>query len=200
MVTYAQLTGATTQPLHGGADGARRLARELEQFGSDTDRHRQSLSTGWSGQDATAATNLLGEHAGQYRGTAAAYLRVYEIVSTLASEIDVAKRRLDTAVSAASSIPGRVGEDGTVHVNWEALGPQPSPAAVTAARQRAAQVAGWIRESVMHANSADGNASAALSSLVNPQQPGTDTSAVPEPGTDPKRVNEWWNGLSNEQR
>lgn len=44
MVTFAQLQQSTTQSLRGGADAARKLARELEQFGTETDRLRRNLT------------------------------------------------------------------------------------------------------------------------------------------------------------
>lgn len=202
MVTFAQLQQSTTQSLRGGADTARKLARELENYGAETDRLRRNLSAGWIGTDATAASAKLTEHVGGYRTAATGYGRIDQIVSTLSGELDAAKQQLDTAVSAAPSIPGRVGGDGTVFVNWEALGPQPSPATVAAARQRAMQVAGWIREAIMRATNADRQAAGQLSGITggNAQAPGTQGNAIPARGTDPNQVKQWWDGLSQQQR
>lgn len=201
MVTFAQLQQSTTEALRGGADAARKLARELEQFGADTDRLRRDLSGVWAGTDSTAAAATLSRHVGGYRTAAADYGRVDQIVSTLASEMDSAKRQLESAVSAAPSIPGRVDGNGTVHVNWAALGPQPSPAAVAAARQRAMQVAGWIREAITRAVTADGTAAGQLSSIVGGGAAASgERGSIPARGTDPQQVKQWWDGLSQQQR
>ncbi|ADD40129.1 alpha/beta hydrolase [Stackebrandtia nassauensis] len=202
MVTFAQLQQSTTQSLLSGADAARKLARELEQFGAETDRLRRGLSAGWSGDDATAAGTKLTEHVTGYRNAATSYGRIDQIVSTLVGEMNAAKQQLESAVSAAPSIPGRVDGNGTVYVNWEALGPQPSAAAVATAKQNAMKVAGWIRDAVTRANTADQNAAGQLSAVTGGAVPAPSTAGatVPAEGTDPAKVKEWWDGLSQQQR
>ena len=204
MVDYSQLLQATSQNLLGSADGARKLARELEQFSTDTDRNRQSLTSAWSGMDAAAAAGKLIDHSNNYRTIAGLYARIDQIVSGLAGEIDTSKRMLDNAVSMAPSIPGSVDSTGTVHVNWSALGSNPSPAAISAAQSRAQQVAGFIRDALMRANQADQQARAQLSGLMGGEGSGgrqpLPAGQIPAHGTDPQQVKQWWDGLSAEQR
>lgn len=203
MVNYSQLRMADSGRLQGSADGARKLARELEQFGTDTDRHRQTLSTVWSGIDAAAAAGKLIGHSNDYRSTAGAYSKVDQIVSSLSTEIAASKQMLDNAVSAASSIPGYVGPDGTVYVNWQALGPSPSPATVAMAKQRAGEVAAHIRDALVRANQADQQAQSGLASIGaagTSAASGSQSSRVPANGTDPAAVKRWWDGLSAGER
>ncbi|GAA4919867.1 alpha/beta hydrolase family protein [Stackebrandtia albiflava] len=203
MVSFQQLRMADPGTLRGAADAARKVARELEQFGTDTDRHRVGLAAAWSGTDSDAAGGVLANQFADYRNTAASYRRVDSIVSMLAGEMDGARQILESAISMAPSIPGRVGEDGSVHINWAALGSSPSPAAVSAAQQRAQQVAGYIRQAVMRATEADQRAQGELVGLVgatNVRLSGTTAPRIPAEGTDPRQVNEWWDGLTDAQR
>lgn len=204
MVSFQQLRQADSAALRSTADGARKLARELEQYGADTDRHRVGLASAWAGADADAASNRLSVHTRDFGSTAQSYGRVDTIVSALAGEIDGAKQQVDSAVAMAPSIPGHVGDDGSVHVNWSALGSNPSPAAISAAQQRAQQVAGYIREAVIRANTADQRAQSelvALTGAANVRMSGGQGAVeIPPEGTDPRQVKQWWDDLSLEQQ
>lgn len=204
MVSFQQLRQADSASLRTTADGARKLARELEQYGADTDRHRVGLTAAWVGADSDAASHRLATHTQDFGNTAQSYGRVDHVVSTLAGEIDASKQMLESAVAMAPQIPGHVGEDGSVHVNWSALGSNPSPAAVAAAQQRAQQVAGYLRDAVMRANTADQRAQSelvALTGATNVRMAGTQSTVeVPPEGSDPQQVKQWWDDLSLEQQ
>ncbi|CAM3289154.1 alpha/beta hydrolase [Stackebrandtia soli] len=204
MVTFAQLRQSTPEPLIEFADLARKLARELDQFGADTTGHRRSLSASWEGTDASAAVQSLTRHATDYHETASAYGRVDTIITTFANQVNQAKQTLESAISMAPSIPGSIDANGTVHINVAALGPSPSPAAVAMAQARAQQVHGYLSQAIMQASQADQQAQAALVQVagltpVRQASPGT-ALQVPERGTDPKAVNDWWNGLSGAEQ
>jgi|GEM_PF-1170710 len=204
MVSFQQLRQADSGSLRGAADGVRKLARELDQFGTETDRHRVGLASSWTGMDADAAGQKLTTHIQDFQNTAQSYGKVDNIVSTLAGEIDGAKQLLESAISMAPSIPGSVGQDGSVHVNWSALGPNPSPAAISRAQQNAQQVAGYIRDAVMRATAADQRAQSELVAVTGSANvrvsSGSGSTTIPAEGTDPHQVKRWWDDLSLEQQ
>lgn len=203
MVTFQQLRQVDCTAWRDCGDAARKLARELQQHGAEAEERRTSLSASWDGADATAAANTLATVSGGYREAAASYGRVDATVSNLATRIGNAQSMLESAVASAPSIPGRVDENGAVHVNYEALGPNPSPAAVAQAQQNASQVSGWIHEIVAEATQADQQASTELAGLTPAAGAGESEAAqdgVPARHSDPQQVNQWWNGLSQSEQ
>ncbi|GLZ77205.1 hypothetical protein Afil01_20120 [Actinorhabdospora filicis] len=197
-----QLRAAQTSHLENTATSARRVSREMEQYAADTSRWRRNLAGGWQGRDASAADVQLAAQEGSYQQAARSYGRLDDVVAFFSNEIDLAKRTLERGVELANSIPGRVGEDGAIQVDWAAFGPRPSAEVVQHAKQRAMEAAQLIRQALMRANSADRQAASALNSLVLPTAsnvtPGS--SSIPQRGTDPRKVKAWWDGLSPEQR
>ncbi|MEV0647882.1 alpha/beta hydrolase [Phytomonospora sp. NPDC050363] len=202
MVTYMQLRNAQTTHLESAAGSARKVAREMEQYGADTRRNRRALNTGWRGTDASAADAQLGQHESNYQQIGRSYGRVDEVVGFFANEIDMAKRTLERGVDVANAIPGRVSESGAIQVDWAAFGPRPSPEVIAHAKQQATQAANLIRQALMRANSADRQAQSALQSIVAPTMPNVSggSGTIPQRGTDPRQVNDWWKGLTDEQR
>jgi len=202
MVTFQQLRNAQTTQLESASNSARKVAREMEQYGADTRRWRRTLNTGWRGVDASAADAQLGQHDTSYQQMGRSFGRVDEVVGYFANEIDTAKRILERGVDMANSIPGRVSESGSIQVDWAAFGPRPSPEVVQHAKQQAQQAANMIRQALMRANSADRQAQSALQSIAAPVSVGTPngTGSIPQRGTDPRQVKSWWDGLSQEQR
>ena len=202
MVTFAQLRQASGETLRGAADGARKMAREFEQHGGDTDTYRRSMTAAWEGADSAAAGERLSGIANRYRGVAGSFAKLDSIASTLAQNIDRSRSLLESAVSSAPGIPGSVDAQGTVHIDQAALGSSPSAATVAMARQRAEQVAGQIRQALTLANNADSQARQQLGTLapVSGAAPASPAGSVPARGTDPAAVKKWWDGLSAAQR
>ena len=168
MVNFAQLRTVDTAPLIELTDQARRTATELEQFGSDTDVQRNALASSWAGADANAAIARIGKHGQDYRIHSGLYGRVDTIVTSLAHHLDTAKQRLESAVSMVPSIPGSIDGSGTITINYAALSPNPTPAAVQAAQARAQQVHGYLCQALQLANDADRRAQSELAGLIAP--------------------------------
>ncbi|TWJ11481.1 hypothetical protein LX16_2203 [Stackebrandtia albiflava] len=178
MVDFAGLRQVVVDPLLGFADNARKLATELEQFGSETDGLKRALSGMWSGTDAVAATNSLARDAAEYRKSSGQYGRLDEIVSQLAQALKAAKQLLESAIGMVPSIPGMIDGGGTITIDYGRLGPNPSQAAVDAAVSRAHQVHDQIRQALQQATDADRRAQSALAGLVEADVP------IPQPRPD----------------
>lgn len=168
MVNFAQLRTVTTGPLVQFTDLARRMATELEQYGTETDTQRNTLASSWAGSDANAAVARIGQHAQDFRAHSSLYGRVDTIVTNLAQHLDTAKQRLESAVGMVPSIPGSIDGSGTITINYAALGPNPSPAAVQAAQSRAQQVHDHLCQALQLANDADQRAQTELAGLIAP--------------------------------
>lgn len=168
MVNFAQLRAVSTGPLVQFTDIARRIATELEQCGTDTAAQRNVIASSWAGTDANAAIARISQHAQDYRTQSSLYGRVDMIVTNLVRDLDNAKHRLESAVGMVSSIPGSIDGTGTITINYSALGPNPTPAAVQAAQSRAQQVHGYLCQALQSATEADMHAQSELASLIAP--------------------------------
>ncbi|GAA4900337.1 hypothetical protein LX16_0591 [Stackebrandtia albiflava] len=175
MVGYQQLRETVPDPLVDFADQARRLATELEQFGSDIDAQKGILSTVWAGIDAVAAMTSLAEHSDEYRRVSTAFREVDDIVINLANGVKAARQVLESAIAMVPSIPGSISANGTITINYAALGPNPAPAAVAAAQQRAQEVHGHLTQAIRMATESDQAAQSALARLLGGDTTGTQT-------------------------
>lgn len=163
---FPSLRDLVVEPLEGVAQAARKMATELERFSSETDKERLALGSAWIGADSQAAGTSLSGNATSYKGASGQYGSIDQILTTLVSQLTWAKRALESAIEIAPQIPGSVSGNGTVSVNWSALGSNPSGAAIAAAKARAQQVAGYIMQALQHATQADQQAQAQLARIT----------------------------------
>ncbi|CAM3319585.1 hypothetical protein [Stackebrandtia soli] len=171
MVDFKELREVVIDPLIEFADHARKVATELEQFGTETDIQKKILSAVWAGMDAIAAINALTGHTSEYTRTSHHFKEVDTIVTNLANRLKWAKEMLESVISMAPSIPGVINQDGSIKVNYAALGPNPAQAEITAAENRAKQVQAYIRQALQVATEADQTAQSQLAQIMG----GTDT-------------------------
>jgi len=168
MPNFSQLRALDTAPYIEFTDLARKFATELEQFGSNTDSHRNTLAGSWAGRDANAAIARVGQHAQDFRTNSGVFSKVDTIVTNLSNQLNNARQRLESAIGMVPSIPGTIDGSGTITINYAALGSNPSPAAVSAAQSRAQQVHGYLCQALQQANQADQQAQSQLASLIAP--------------------------------
>ncbi|MFD0557544.1 hypothetical protein FB566_2819 [Stackebrandtia endophytica] len=168
MPNFSQLRALDTAPYIEFTDAARKFATELEQFGSDSDTHRNTLAGSWAGRDANAAIARVGQLAQDYRTNSGVFSKVDTIVTNLSHQLNNAKQRLESAIGMVPSIPGTIDGSGTITINYAALGGNPTPAAVSAAQSRAQQVHGYLCQALQQANQADQQAQSELASLIAP--------------------------------
>lgn len=199
MVTFAQLRQATPERYRTAAAAWGRLVAAIDTQGGAV--RAVDLGAGWDGAAARAATAHLAR-LGQNLGDAAALAgRVPAILDRHAAEVAAAKVIADQVVAAVSGSPIRLSQDGAVSLAPQAYA---VPAMVPLWESLAGQVQTVVTGAVQRATAADAAATGELRAVV---PTGTTvatgpaaTPTVPARGTDPRTVNQWWQGLTGPQR
>ncbi|GLZ81833.1 hypothetical protein Afil01_66400 [Actinorhabdospora filicis] len=200
MVTYAQLTSANSQPFRDAAKAYGDLADKLIDRSDDAAKQLRALPEAWEGEGTDAAATAIKNAVTETDDAVLMLQRCDQILADFAGELDKAKSMLSDAVADARAIPAQIAADGTLTVRPEDGPPSGHPAwAGVYKLVDAAQTA--IRDAVQYATTADTTATTDLRATV----PGTKgkpypADKIPPRGTDPKKVRDWWNSLSPEER
>ncbi len=222
MVTFQDLRDAHIGGLRDAADGWLRLARKVSQFEerARAEVTRPIAGSGWEGDAAGAA---LAELHRAEQEIALAALLVENVRLTLqraAEEFQAAQDELRGVLDDAAALRLRVLDDGSVELPPLEEYERHDPWFIQQRLQaQAREVAERIEAAVRRATEADARYAAALAEFAatDPAAPyawadaaadsrlaaclaGVDESAIPSPGTDPKRVAEWWQSLTEDQR
>ncbi|HEY0640881.1 MAG TPA: alpha/beta hydrolase [Pseudonocardiaceae bacterium] len=205
MVTFAELRQAQPETYRQASRAWATLVEVIGTQGDTVTSRGSELGTVWAGPAATAATGhftRLGEEFGQGAQIAG---RIPAVLDTHAAAVAQAKATVDMVVSVLAPTPVLVSPAGTVSLSPAAYA---VPAMVPFWQALAAQARTMINGAVQAATAADTAAAGQLNGLmpVATTTAATTSSAsvplsqVPAQGTNPQAVNDWWEGLSDEQR
>ncbi|MGH3716053.1 MAG: alpha/beta hydrolase, partial [Micromonosporaceae bacterium] len=146
-----------------------------------------------------AATGRLRSLAGEVDATQAPLIAIDTELTALADDLGKARGALLDALDEAKLVPATVSEDGT-EVTY--TGPALDKERTKVVQSRMMEVLDAIDDAVQRAHKADQAAAKRLAKLVPGYDPKTQGNGyvpegdLPAPGTDPKKVNAWWDGLS----
>ncbi|MGH3748457.1 MAG: alpha/beta hydrolase, partial [Micromonosporaceae bacterium] len=203
MVTYHELDGVKPGAVQELADGWGKLWRKrLEQRGDDVHEYAGRLRNHWEGEAADAAFGRLKRFRNELDATKAPVTTIETMLSGLAESLVQAKGMLDDAKAEAQRIPAKIVADGgDIEITYTGDEDLDKDHKMAIARSMA-DVLDTIDDALDIAAKADKSAAKALRELVPGFDPTSrrtgDVSAkdIPKPGTDPAKVNKWWNSLS----
>ncbi len=202
MVTYQQLkdTDLATRLQEIGREWSA-LSKRLGIRADALHRQTQGLADHWEGDAYQTASSALQGLREEFDATAAPLTAVDTELSALAGELAAARGMLLDALDAAKRIPASVSADGT-EITY--TGDDARPGMRVTIRRRVRKVFDAIDDALDKADRADKAAALALARLVPGYDPTTlkagNVPEIPPPGTDPKRVNAWWDSLTPAQQ
>jgi Alpha/beta hydrolase len=203
VVTFAELRQARPESYRRAAQAWATLVEIIAEQGGVVASRGTALGDGWGGAAADAATAHLGRLGGELGDGAARAGQIPGILNEHAAQVEAAKATLQHVVAVTAATPIRVGPSGTVGLSPLAYA---VPALVPRWQGLAAQVQAVIDGAVQRATAADATTTSRLNAAL-PAEPVTPTGPaavpldqVPRRGADPRAVNQWWRGLSPEQR
>jgi hypothetical protein len=211
VVTFAELRQARPQTYRRAAVAWTALVGALEEQCGVVAGGGAGLGHGWSGAAAGAAAGRLSVLGGDLGDGAATAGRIPRILDEHAGQVEAAQATVERVLAAIAATPIRVSVAGTAGLSPAAYA---VPALVPLWWRLAGQVQAVLDAAVQRATAADTAAAGRLRALLPPMDPApmdpawpapTDRAAVPPDqvparGTDPRTVNQWWRGLSQEQR
>ncbi|MGH8792917.1 MAG: alpha/beta hydrolase [Stackebrandtia sp.] len=192
MVSYAQLVDMDTSKLTGAAEAAGSLSNTISGHAGDV-RSAAEIPVGmWSGLDAAAAKDLIGQQPPPLYDASDAFQRGQAALEDLVEGVEAAKEHLRGAHDAVAGTGIVIGADGTVTTPVV-----DSPETAERNEELARQALEIIDEALKMAGEADDSAIAAIGSIGMT----ADAGAIPDgEGDSPQDVNEWWDSLSEAEQ
>lgn len=196
MVTYAQLNSLDTSNLSTAATASSELSADLSTRGEEVQSASDFDAAMWYGFDATAAATRISAQAPPLFDASDAFQRSHAVLEDLVSDLESAREHLQGAHELVSGNPAvTIVGDGTVHV---APASTPDQAAIN--DEIARQARQIIDESLDMAVEADETAHSAFQAVSGDSFHDVDQNNIPDADSDPEDVNDWWEGLSDEEQ
>src|SRR5690242_3066762 len=194
MVSFAELEAANPQRYRDAAAARRAAATVMADPADDLAGARLNLAEAWRSPAAVAARDAPGRSVDRLDEANSAMMSMDQVLSDHADAVSHAKALVTQAKADAAGLGLTVDHDGVVrsangepYEDHETLG----------------HLASQVQSAVDYANHNDQTTAAALGRLfpfiVEQMQP-VDPTTIPPPGTDPRAVKAWWDGLSPAQQ
>jgi len=206
VVTFADLRQAQPEAYRTAARAWTSLSEVIGTQGGAVTSRGGELTAAWTGAAADVAGGHFTVLADEFGAGTERAGRIPAVLDTHASAVAAAKATVDLVVAVLTPTPVRVSESGAVSLSPAAYA---VPAMVPMWQALATQAQTMINTAVQQATAADTAATGQLNGLLPVAAPaaGPTTGAgsvplsqIPAHGTDPRAVNDWWTGLSDEQR
>jgi uncharacterized protein YukE len=206
VVTFAELRQAEPQAYRTAARAWTAITEVIGTQGGAVRARGGELTSAWTGAAADAAGGHFARLSQEFTADAQLSGRIPAVLETHAAEVAAARATVDLVVAVVSPTPVRIAESGQVSLSPAAYA---VPAMLPLWQALAAQARAMIDGAVQRANATDAAATAQLGGLLPvtaaaaptaPSSAAVALSRIPAHGTDPSAVDQWWDGLSDEQR
>ncbi len=205
MVTFADLRQAQPDTYRRAALAWTSLAEVIGTQGGAVTSRGGELATAWTGAAADAAGGHLTLLAEEFGAGAERAGQIPAVLDAHAAAVASARATVDLVVAVVAPTPVRISETGAVSLSPAAYA---VPSMLPLWQALALQARTMIDGAVQQATAADATATGRLNGLL----PAAVTTAavtgsnsvplsqIPPRGTDPQAVNDWWEGLTDDQR
>jgi Alpha/beta hydrolase len=198
VVTFAELRRAEPEAYRTAARAWASLVEVIAEQGGAVRDRGTDLGWVWTGDAADAATAALADLGREFSDGAALADRIPGILDEHAAQVAAAKAAVDHVVTVLSGTPVRVSPAGAVSLSPLAY---LVPVMLPLWRGLARQAQGMINEAVARANDVDRQTTSSLQGVLPANaQPQATLQTIFGRGSDPRQVNDWWKGLTQQQR
>ncbi|MFD0556871.1 alpha/beta hydrolase family protein [Stackebrandtia endophytica] len=207
MVSFTDLKTALPERFRDAATAYETLSGVMDDQLDPLRTNGTKLADAWSGDDQVGGTTAVTAVRDQYDRASIAQADLASVateLNTLADAVELAKGQLEDALEQAKGFAIVAADGSSIKLDMEALqakGVDPSDIKHYMTAMRG--IADSISDAVSTATEADETAKARIA-VLTPTLTGTPPAVadVPEPDPDwnPEQVNDWWQGLTAEQR